>query len=229
MALGYTMSLPQEEPIPPQQDRVRGQDRRHARRQRGRDARLRRHDDRPSNDLEKATDLARAMVTQYGMSEKLGPLTFGKKEEMVFLGREISEQRNYSDEVAAKIDAEVREIIDNAFDRAKEALTTHRAVLDSWPRCSSRRRRSRPRSSSRCSKASCRRAPASDAEEIGADGRGDGVEADVEPETDEGGKRRRPDRHHSRPDPSTITRPAARAGLAPGGGGRWCRSARTRA
>jgi len=83
-----------------------------------------------SNDIEKATSLARAMVTQYGMSETLGPLAFGKKEEMVFLGREISEQRNYSDEVAAKIDAEVRAIIDNAYNRAKEALTTHREVLD---------------------------------------------------------------------------------------------------
>ncbi len=83
-----------------------------------------------SNDIEKATGLARAMVTQYGMSEKLGPLAFGKKDEMVFLGREISEQRNYSDEVAAKIDAEVRSIIDNAFARAKQALETHRDVLD---------------------------------------------------------------------------------------------------
>jgi cell division protease FtsH len=83
-----------------------------------------------SNDIEKATGLARAMVTQYGMSERLGPLTFGKKDEMVFLGREISEQRNYSDEVAAKIDAEVREIIDRAYERAKQALTTHREVLD---------------------------------------------------------------------------------------------------
>jgi len=83
-----------------------------------------------SNDIEKATSLARAMVTQYGMSEKLGPLAFGKKEEMVFLGREISEQRNYSDEIASQIDAEVRLIIENAFDRAKEALTSHREVLD---------------------------------------------------------------------------------------------------
>jgi cell division protease FtsH len=83
-----------------------------------------------SNDIEKATSLARAMVTQYGMSETLGPLAFGKKEEMVFLGREISEQRNYSDEVAAKIDSEVRAIIDNAYTRAKEALTTYRKVLD---------------------------------------------------------------------------------------------------
>jgi cell division protease FtsH len=64
-----------------------------------------------SNDIEKATNLARAMVTQYGMSEKLGPLTYGKKDEMIFLGREISEQRNYSDEVAAKIDAEARSSI----------------------------------------------------------------------------------------------------------------------
>jgi cell division protease FtsH len=83
-----------------------------------------------SNDIEKATNLARAMVTQYGMSETLGPLAFGKKDEMVFLGREISEQRNYSDEVAAKIDAEVRRIIDEAYARAKEALTKHREVLD---------------------------------------------------------------------------------------------------
>jgi len=83
-----------------------------------------------SNDIEKATGLARAMVTQYGMSENLGPLTFGKKDEMIFLGREISEQRNYSDEVAAKIDAEVREIIDRAYLRAKEALTSQREVLD---------------------------------------------------------------------------------------------------
>jgi len=64
------------------------------------------------------------------MSDKLGPLTFGKKDEMIFLGREISEQRNYSDEVAAKIDAEVREIIDRAYLRAKEALTAQREVLD---------------------------------------------------------------------------------------------------
>jgi cell division protease FtsH len=64
------------------------------------------------------------------MSDKLGPLTFGKKDEMIFLGREISEQRNYSDEVAAKIDAEVREIIDRAYVRAKEALNAQREVLD---------------------------------------------------------------------------------------------------
>jgi cell division protease FtsH len=83
-----------------------------------------------SNDLERATKMARAMVTQYGMSTKLGPRTFGKKEDLVFLGREISEQRNYSDEVAQMIDSEVRAIIDRAHSRAKETLTQYRDRLD---------------------------------------------------------------------------------------------------
>jgi cell division protease FtsH len=83
-----------------------------------------------SNDIEKATDLARRMVTEYGMSEKLGPLSFGKREEMIFLGRDLGEQRNYSDEVAKQIDEEVRAIIDRAYDRAYEVLTTNRERLD---------------------------------------------------------------------------------------------------
>jgi cell division protease FtsH len=82
-----------------------------------------------SNDIEKATDLARRMVTEFGMSDKLGPLAFGKRDELVFLGREIGEQRNYSDEVAKQIDEEVRAIIDRAYDRAVEVLTTHRGKL----------------------------------------------------------------------------------------------------
>jgi len=83
-----------------------------------------------SNDLERATDLARAMVTRYGMSEKLGPRTFGNREELVFLGREISEQRNYSEEVAEQIDDEVKRIIGSAFIQAKQVLTTYREKLD---------------------------------------------------------------------------------------------------
>ncbi len=83
-----------------------------------------------SNDIEKATDLARRMVTNFGMSEKLGPLSFGKREEMVFLGREIGEQRNYSDDVARQIDEEVRAIIERAYDRATEVLTEYRDRLD---------------------------------------------------------------------------------------------------
>jgi cell division protease FtsH len=83
-----------------------------------------------SNDIEKATSLARRMVTEFGMSEKLGPLAFGKRDELVFLGREIGEQRNYSDEVAKQIDEEVRAIIDRGYQRAMEVLTKHREKLD---------------------------------------------------------------------------------------------------
>ena len=82
-----------------------------------------------SNDIEKATDLARRMVTEFGMSDKLGPLSFGKRDEMIFLGRSMGEQRDYSDEVARTIDEEVRAIIDKAYERATEVLTTHRDKL----------------------------------------------------------------------------------------------------
>ncbi len=83
-----------------------------------------------SNDLERVTDLARAMVTRFGMSDVLGPRTFGNREELVFLGREISEQRNYSEEVAQQIDAEVKRLVTTAHSRAREILTTYRDKLD---------------------------------------------------------------------------------------------------
>jgi len=76
-----------------------------------------------SNDLEIATNIARQMVTRYGMSEKLGPRTFGKREEMIFLGREISEQRDYSDRVAEEIDAEVHTLLEEAYELARETLS----------------------------------------------------------------------------------------------------------
>jgi cell division protease FtsH len=79
-----------------------------------------------SGDLEHITRMARAMVTQYGMSKKLGPLTFGDKDELVFLGRQISEQRNYSEEVAEQIDFEVRKLVDEAHERALELLREHK-------------------------------------------------------------------------------------------------------
>ena len=82
-----------------------------------------------SNDLEQATNIARTMVTRYGMSEKLGPRTFGKREELVFLGKEIAEQRDYSDRVAETIDDEVHSIIQNAYQTANRLLTTHRENL----------------------------------------------------------------------------------------------------
>jgi len=82
-----------------------------------------------SNDIEKATTLARRMVTEWGMSDKLGPLAFGKHDEMIFLGREIGEQRNYSDDVAKLIDEEVRAIIENGYVRATQVLTENRTRL----------------------------------------------------------------------------------------------------
>ncbi|MCB9101504.1 MAG: ATP-dependent zinc metalloprotease FtsH [Anaerolineales bacterium] len=82
-----------------------------------------------SDDLNKATKLARAMVTQYGMSKKLGPLMFGEKDELVFLGKEIGEQRNYSEEIARQIDREVRRIVDSAHTRAVALIQENRAKL----------------------------------------------------------------------------------------------------
>ncbi len=82
-----------------------------------------------SNDLEHATQLARSMVTRYGMSDKLGPRTFGKREDLVFLGREISEQRDYGDKVAEAIDQEVHDLLQQALETARELLTTHRPKL----------------------------------------------------------------------------------------------------
>ncbi len=82
-----------------------------------------------SNDLEQVTGIARAMVTRYGMSGKLLPRTFGKREEMVFLGREITEQRDYSEKVAQEIDDEVQNIILEAYSTAKQALIEHYGKL----------------------------------------------------------------------------------------------------
>ena len=82
------------------------------------------------NDIERATKLARKMVMEYGMSDKLGPLQFGHKEEMVFLGRDLGEQRNYSEAVAEEIDQEVRRLITQAYARAKDILERYRDKLD---------------------------------------------------------------------------------------------------
>jgi len=81
------------------------------------------------NDLEQATKLARKMVTEYGMSEKLGPRTFGQRQELVFLGREISEQRDYSDKIAEEIDEEVHNIIQRAYKTTKKILTANKEKL----------------------------------------------------------------------------------------------------
>jgi len=82
------------------------------------------------DDLERATDLARRMVCEWGMSERLGPITFGRKEEQIFLGRDIVNQPNYSADTAIKIDEEVTRIVERNYERAKDLLTTNRHLLE---------------------------------------------------------------------------------------------------
>ena len=83
-----------------------------------------------SSDLQTATGIARSMVTQYGMNEKLGPVTYGEKEELIFLGRELGEQRNYSDETAYEIDTEVRRLVEDAYALTTKIITDYRDKLD---------------------------------------------------------------------------------------------------
>ncbi len=85
--------------------------------------------DGAQNDLERATKLARKMVTEYGMSEKLGPRTFGQKQELVFLGREISEQRDYGDKLADEIDEEIQDLIQCSYKRATDILVKNKKKL----------------------------------------------------------------------------------------------------
>jgi len=82
------------------------------------------------DDLKRATEIARAMVTEYGMSEKLGPLTFGRRHGNPFLGRDLMEDRNYSEQIAYEIDQEVRRIIEECYQRAKQILLQHRGKMD---------------------------------------------------------------------------------------------------
>ena len=83
-----------------------------------------------SSDLQHVTEIARDMVTRYGMSEAMGPMIYGQKHEMVFLGRDLGEQRDYSDAVALEIDREVQRLVNAAYARAKQVLGEHRAQLD---------------------------------------------------------------------------------------------------
>jgi cell division protease FtsH len=81
------------------------------------------------NDLERVTDLARKMVCEWGMSEAMGPLTFGKKEEQIFLGREINKAQDYSEETAVRIDQEVKKFVMDNYERARVVLTQHKPIL----------------------------------------------------------------------------------------------------
>ena len=81
------------------------------------------------NDIEKASELARRMVCEYGMSERLGPLTFGKREEQIFLGREIAQHRDYSELTAQRIDEEVRDLVTGAYNQAKKLINDNMDAL----------------------------------------------------------------------------------------------------
>jgi cell division protease FtsH len=83
-----------------------------------------------SNDIERATQIARQMVTRLGMSEGLGPMVYGQKEELIFLGREISEQKDYSEAVAEQIDQEVKKLVDDSYEKARVLLKKYRGKLD---------------------------------------------------------------------------------------------------
>ncbi|MCR4275321.1 MAG: ATP-dependent zinc metalloprotease FtsH [Candidatus Wolfebacteria bacterium] len=83
-----------------------------------------------SNDLQMASELARRLVTKFGMSEKLGPITFGKTQELIFLGREIATEKNYSEKVATQIDEEVKKFIEHAYTAAKKIITSRKNVLE---------------------------------------------------------------------------------------------------
>jgi len=81
------------------------------------------------NDLERVTELARKMVCEWGMSEAMGPLTFGKKEEQIFLGREIAQHQDYSEDTAIRIDQELKRIVVENYERSRTLLVDHKAVL----------------------------------------------------------------------------------------------------
>src|SRR6202035_6078979 len=81
------------------------------------------------NDIERATEMARKMVCEWGMSE-LGPMTFGKKEEQIFLGREVAQHRDYSEDTAIKIDQEVRKLVSNGYMMAKQVISDNRETLE---------------------------------------------------------------------------------------------------
>jgi cell division protease FtsH len=130
MALGWTLSLPEEDKYLISRDELMDQI---AGLMGGRVAEEIVFGDITSgaeNDIQKATQLARRMVTQWGMSDKLGNVTMGHREELVFLGRDLGEQRNYSEEVAAVIDEEIRSIVNHGYQTAKTILTKQRNKMD---------------------------------------------------------------------------------------------------
>jgi len=130
MALGYTISLPDDDRYLMTRTEILN---RMTQALGGRAAEVLALDEMTSgahNDLERTTEMARQMVTEFGMSDALGPLAYGKRHGPIFLARELAEERNYSEEIAHQIDVEVRRIIDECFDRATSILSEHRDRLE---------------------------------------------------------------------------------------------------
>jgi cell division protease FtsH len=133
-ALGYTLQLPVEEKFLSTEEELRDQI---AILLGGRTAEELVFDDVSSgaqNDLEKASEIARAMVCQLGMSKRLGPLTYGRRQRLAYLNVEGTEERNFSEETARMIDTEVRELVEEGQRRAREILTERRKTLDAIAR-----------------------------------------------------------------------------------------------
>ena len=130
MALGYTISLPEDDRYLMTRTEILH---RMVQALGGRAAEVLVLDELTSgaaNDIERVTEMARQMVTEYGMSDALGPLTYGKRHGPIFLARDLGEERNYSEEVARRIDAEIRRIVDESFERATAILIEHRDKLE---------------------------------------------------------------------------------------------------
>ncbi len=130
MAMGYTLNLPQEDRYMMFSNELRD---RMTQALAGRAAEELIFGDittGASNDLERVSQIARQMVTEYGMSAELGPITYGRKSGAIFLGKELVEERNYSEEAARKIDQEVRHLVEESYNRATEIIQDHRDKLD---------------------------------------------------------------------------------------------------
>jgi len=130
MALGWTLSLPEEDKYLVSKEELKQQI---AGLMGGRAAEEIVFGDVTSgaeNDIQQATQMARRMITRWGMGDKVGTVQMGQREELVFLGRDLGEQRNYSEEVAAQIDGEIKDLIAGGFDRAKRILSERRAKMD---------------------------------------------------------------------------------------------------
>jgi len=122
MALGYNLQLPEKDKYLQKKSELMNRISSLLGGRAAEEALIREISTGAANDLEKATDIARKMVRAYGMSDKLGPLTFGKENELIFLGRELGEERNYSEKTADLIDAEVKKIVESCYEKAKRVI-----------------------------------------------------------------------------------------------------------